>query len=592
MMFDFLENPKQKPQVKAVPNEGGKVKQQELTQGDIVIKVIGVGGGGGNAVNRMIESQLGGVDYVAINTDLQDLNKSKAKARLIIGDHCARGLGAGGKSEKGRMAAEESLESIRKYTQKADMVFVTAGMGGGTGTGGAPLVARAAKEAKALTVAVVTLPFRFEGKQRRRNAEQGIEELRKHVDTLIIIPNDKLIENVSAKTSMLEAFRLADNVLKQGVQAIVELITKDGMINLDFADVRSIIENQGTAVMGIGSASGEGRALKAVKNALHSPLLAHCNVTGAKGLLINIAGNEEMTLYEVQNAVQFLEKQAHEDAEIIWGSSINPELKGEIIVTLIATGFEAVASEVMVKTVEPQPKAVEFQAPPVEMSQPQFKVEAQPKETVGLRSSSPGIAETPHLSKTQTPHVEAQPKVTVGLRSLSPGIAETPHLSKTQTPSPATKFEKEPSAEERQPALPESASHFRYSAEEKQPGLPESASHFRQNSFNSMPSNVTSRRGSQPATNTQQRRSFNENTFAHSTQALSGEGRNSWRNSDQKQNEEDRMPLEQETTADAPPDFSEWALVQQQKQPGFWNDLNIPAFIRRRYKNAGGEVKV
>ncbi len=305
-----------------------------------VIKVVGVGGGGGNAINRMVSvMDTEAVEFIAANTDLQDLRNSAATYKLQLGGGCTRGLGAGAKPEVGREAAQENVELIRESVSGADMVFITAGMGGGTGTGGAPVVAQIAKELEALTVGVVTLPFKFEGKQRRRNAENGIEELKKHVDTLIVIPNDNLLELVDKRTSMTEAFFLADDVLRQAIQGISDLITEEGIINLDFADVRTVMENGGKAVMGAGVASGENRAVIAAKKAIHSPLLSDCKVTGAQGILVNMVGDNSLTMHEVNEAAGFIQDQAHEDATIIWGASINPEREDEIQITVIATGF-------------------------------------------------------------------------------------------------------------------------------------------------------------------------------------------------------------------------------------------------------------
>ena len=304
------------------------------------IKVIGIGGGGGNAINRMVDAGVSGVEFIAANTDLQDLNKSKATYKLQLGRSSTRGLGAGAKPEVGRAAAMESEAQIRESIDGADMVFITAGMGGGTGTGGAPVISRIARESRALTVGVVTLPFNFEASKRRRLAEEGIEELQKHVDTLIIIPNNNLLGIIDQRTSLMEAFSFADDVLRQGIQGISDLITLDGIVNLDFADVRTVMENKGKAVMGTGRASGDKRARRAAERAIHSPLLSDCNIRGARGILMNVVGSESMTLHEVHEASSFIEEQGHEDAVIIWGASINPSLGDEILITVIATGFD------------------------------------------------------------------------------------------------------------------------------------------------------------------------------------------------------------------------------------------------------------
>lgn len=303
------------------------------------IKVIGVGGGGNNAVNRMIESGLKGVEFIAVNTDKQALFTSKAEHKLQIGDKLTKGLGAGANPEVGKKAAEESREDILKLLQGSDMVFVTAGMGGGTGTGAAPVVAEIAKELGILTVGVVTKPFMFEGKRRMQNAELGIQELKSKVDTLVTIPNDRLLQVVEKKTSMLEAFKIADDVLKQGVQGISDLIAVPGLVNLDFADVKTIMLEQGLAHMGIGRASGENRAVDAAKQAIHSPLL-ETSIEGAKGVLLNITGGVNLSLFEVNEAAELVTQAADQDANIIFGAVINEDLKDEIIITVIATGFE------------------------------------------------------------------------------------------------------------------------------------------------------------------------------------------------------------------------------------------------------------
>lgn len=305
-----------------------------------LIKVIGIGGGGGNAVNRMITSGVQGVEFLVANTDVQDLKKSKANYKLQLGKECTRGLGAGAKPEIGTKAAIESIDYLKEVLAGSDMVFITAGMGGGTGTGGAPIIAQVAKESKALTVGVVTLPFRFEGKQRRKNAEKGIEQLKEHIDTLIVIPNDNLLNVISQKTGMKEAFMMADAVLQQGIQGISDLITTDGLVNLDFADVRTVMESKGKAVMGMGISSGENRAIEAAKKAVDSPLLTDRDITGATGILINVVGNHSMTLHEVTEAATFIEEQADEDAEIIWGATVNEKLTDQMQITVIATGFE------------------------------------------------------------------------------------------------------------------------------------------------------------------------------------------------------------------------------------------------------------
>ncbi|WP_342430519.1 cell division protein FtsZ [Neobacillus sp. FSL H8-0543] len=302
------------------------------------IKVIGVGGGGNNAVNRMIEHGVQGVEFIAVNTDAQALNLSKAEVKMQIGAKLTRGLGAGANPEVGKKAAEESKEQLEDALRGADMVFVTAGMGGGTGTGAAPVIAQIARDLGALTVGVVTRPFTFEGKKRSNQASGGIGSMKEAVDTLIVIPNDRLLEIVDKSTPMLEAFREADNVLRQGVQGISDLIATPGLINLDFADVKTIMSNKGSALMGIGVAAGENRATEAAKKAINSPLL-ETSIDGAQGVLMNITGGSNLSLYEVQEAADIVATASDQEVNMIFGSVINENLKDEIIVTVIATGF-------------------------------------------------------------------------------------------------------------------------------------------------------------------------------------------------------------------------------------------------------------
>lgn len=302
------------------------------------IKVIGVGGGGNNAVNRMIEDGVQGVEFIAVNTDSQALNLSKAEIKMQIGATLTRGLGAGANPEVGRKAVEESHMQLQEVLKGADMVFVTAGMGGGTGTGAAPAIAQIARGLGALTIGVVTRPFGFEGRKRATNAANGIDLLRDAVDTLIIVPNDRLLQIVDKKTPMIEAFREADNVLRQGVQGISDLIAVPGLINLDFADVKTIMSNQGTALIGIGVAKGDGRAVEAAKKAISSPLL-ETSIEGAQGILMNITGGSNLSLYEVQEAADIVGSAADKDLNMIFGSIINENFKNEIMITVIATGF-------------------------------------------------------------------------------------------------------------------------------------------------------------------------------------------------------------------------------------------------------------
>lgn len=303
------------------------------------IKVIGVGGGGNNAVNRMVEAQLKGVEFIAVNTDKQALYTSKAEHKIQVGEKLTRGLGAGANPEVGKKSAEESKDEILKVLEGADMVFVTAGMGGGTGTGAAPVVAQLAKEMGILTVGVVTKPFAFEGKVRMKNAEQGIKELKTKVDTLITIPNDRLLQIVQKNTSMLEAFSIADDVLKQGIESISDLIAAPGLINLDFADVQSIMKEKGLAHMGMGRAQGENRAIEAARQAIQSPLL-ETSIKGAKGVLLNITGGANLGLFEINEASTLVQESCDSEANIIFGATIKEDLKDDLVITVIATGFE------------------------------------------------------------------------------------------------------------------------------------------------------------------------------------------------------------------------------------------------------------
>ncbi|MDX8404877.1 MAG: cell division protein FtsZ [Mariprofundus sp.] len=304
------------------------------------IKVIGIGGGGGNALNNMITQKLRGVEFIVANTDAQAIERNHAETKLQLGADITRGLGAGANPGIGRDAAEAERERIREFLQDTDMVFITAGMGGGTGTGAAPVIAEAAKDLGVLTVAVVTKPFNFEGKRRMRQAEAGIAELRKYVDTLITIPNQKLIGAVGKNTSMLEAFRKADDVLLQAVRGIAELITHTGYMNVDFADVKAVMsETRGVAMMGSGSASGESRAIEAAERAISSPLLEDIDIHGAQGILVNVTGNEDMTLAEYDEAVSIIHNMADEDANIICGMVYDQEVEEELRVTVVATGL-------------------------------------------------------------------------------------------------------------------------------------------------------------------------------------------------------------------------------------------------------------
>lgn len=310
-----------------------------MIDGTATIKVIGVGGGGTNAVNRMVDSGIRGVEFVAVNTDRQALLLSKAASKIQIGEKITRGLGAGANPDIGAQAAEESKSEITEALRGADMVFVTAGMGGGTGTGAAPIVASCAKEMGILTIGVVTKPFTFEGKKRLSQADRGIESLKSKVDTLVVIPNDKLLQIIDRKTSIVEAFKMADDVLRQGVQGISDLIAVPGLVNLDFADVKTIMLNTGIAHMGIGRASGESRAEDAAKQAIQNPLL-ESSIEGAKGVIINITGGNNLGLHEVNTAAEIVQRSADPEANIIFGAVIDESIDEDIVITVIATGFD------------------------------------------------------------------------------------------------------------------------------------------------------------------------------------------------------------------------------------------------------------
>lgn len=356
------------------------------------IKVVGVGGGGNNAVNRMIEASLKGIQFIAINTDKQALYNSKAEYKIQIGEKLTRGLGAGANPEIGSKAAEESRDDVYQALQGADMVFVTAGMGGGTGTGAAPIVAQIAKEMGILTVGVVTKPFTFEGRRRMMHADKGIEELRKRVDTLVTIPNDRLLQVVEKRTSIVDAFKIADDVLRQGVQGISDLIAIPGLVNLDFADVKTIMHERGLAHMGVGHASGENRAIDAAKQAIHSPLL-ETTINGAKGVLLNITGGPSLGLYEINEAAAIVQEAADLEANIIFGAVIDESLKDEIRITVIATGFE----DHIETAPAPQPAAQPVAQPAVQPA-PAVQVEAvQPEAALQEAAAEPAD----HLDATE-----------------------------------------------------------------------------------------------------------------------------------------------------------------------------------------------
>jgi len=329
----------------SIVDEDSNYTQAYNESSPTVIKVVGCGGGGSNAVNRMISHDLGNVDFIVLNTDLQALGRSNAKTRLAIGQKVTKGLGAGGKPEVGEEAAEEDKELITNQLRGADMVFITAGMGGGTGTGSAPVVARIAKELGCLTVAVVTTPFEFEGNVRMRQAKEGLVKLHEQVDSLIVIPNEQLFKNIDKNLTVKESFKKADEVLCQGVEGISNIITNPGDVNTDFADVRNAMAGQGNAIFGIGVGEGENRATDAAYNAINNPMLENSKIDGAKNLLVNICASEEITLQEVGEICKIVTASADENYNMFWGQVTQPELQGKISVTVIATGFEAKEKE-------------------------------------------------------------------------------------------------------------------------------------------------------------------------------------------------------------------------------------------------------
>jgi len=366
--------------------------QFELNDENIAkIKVIGVGGGGCNAVNRMIDSGMKGIQFMAINTDKQALSGSKAETKIQIGEKLTKGLGAGANPEVGQKAAEENIDDLQKFINGADMVFITAGMGGGTGTGAAPVIAKAAKDMGILTVGVVTKPFTFEGKKRRQHAELGIKFLKSYVDSLVVVPNDKLLQIADKNTTMVQAFSMADEVLKQGVQGISDLIADSGMINLDFADVKTVMSDRGIAHMGVGRASGDDRVANAVKQAIESPLL-ETSINGAKAVLVNIMGGYDMGMLEVSEATSQIEEAADEDCILIFGSSVKEELQDEIVITIIATGFEE--KNIEITPLSPSRGMTSNRAPKVEAEAP--------------KQEEPAPAEEP--AKVLTPEEEEEKK--------------------------------------------------------------------------------------------------------------------------------------------------------------------------------------
>ena len=392
------------------------------------IKVIGVGGGGGNAVNTMIHSGLEGVEFIAANSDVQALKHSQASVKLQIGAEATRGLGAGANPEVGKQAALEDEAQVAEVLNTADLVFITCGMGGGTGTGAAPVIARVAKEMGALTVGVVTKPFAFEGKKRSRHAELGVEELRDNVDTLITIPNEKLLAVAGKDTPMLDTFKRADEVLLQAVKGISDLITIPGLINLDFADVRTIMGEMGMALMGTGAGDGDNRAMEAAQKAISSPLLENVSINGATGIIINISGPADMTLFEVNEASKMVQQEAHEEANIIFGAVIDEKLKDKLRVTVIATGFNKQAKKAMSAPATTLPKYKNANAA-FSSAAPAGKV---------IRSTAPVPAPTPRRTPESIPEgslFNAEPVKKAPIRQVANGAQQIEMMeSKTQPP--------------------------------------------------------------------------------------------------------------------------------------------------------------
>ncbi len=360
------------------------------------IKVVGIGGGGGNAVNRMIEAGIEGVDFIAVNTDVQALNSNRAGAKVQIGNQVTKGLGSGGRPETGKQAAMEDTEKLIELIQGADMVFLTTGLGGGTGTGATPVLANLASEMDILAIAIITLPFEFEGRVRAKQAQEGLKELKSAVDTVISIPNERLLQTVNLDTSIQDAFKMADDILRQAVQGISDLITKPGLINLDFADVKSIMKGMGMAFMGTGIASGENRAMDAAQKAISSPLLVDTSIEGAKGVLINITGGKDLTLHEVSKASDLIHRMAHPEANIIFGTVIDNSMKEMVKVTVIATGFDAVK--------EKEEMMTEGYALPHKPAPPPFQVQTDTPPFVFEPQDRPSIWEPPVWEKQFEPY--------------------------------------------------------------------------------------------------------------------------------------------------------------------------------------------
>ena len=573
------------------------------------IKVVGVGGGGGNAVNRMIQSGVQGVDFVVANTDLQDLRKSLATQKLQIGSNCSRGLGAGAKPEIGRNAALESIDQIRDSLQGADMVFLAAGMGGGTGTGGTPIVAQVAQEMKALTVGVVTLPFNFEAKRRRKVANGGVTELRDHVDTLIVVPNENLFSIINRRTPMTEAFGFADDVLRQGVQGISDLITRDGLVNLDFADVRSVMANKGKAVMGTGLASGENRARHAAEQALHSPLLNDNTIDGARGILINVVGGLTMGMQEVEEASTFIKEHGHKDAEIIWGAAINPDFEDQMMITVIATGFDE--QEATEKISVPGLPAMPFDALVVTNKHSQINTETDEKEfnsevelnlekndSIEPYSDDDYFEETESITADDKAFVEGDPEdssFSATAQSEDSNeesvVDDQEELSSHQISIHSSETESEEIITTEEITLTDESSHLSSDSEEEQLEEPESLMNETSTveSVNFSDSNLEVESGT-----------FEDLAINHSSTDIDAENYSihgfsgvSTKLNDNDSNETHFFPVSNVTSenendtetnpVETSPLIPEWA--NQTENPTFYQNLDIPTFLRRRGSN-------
>ena len=573
------------------------------------IKVVGVGGGGGNAVNRMIQSGVQGVDFVVANTDLQDLRKSLAPQKLQIGSNCSRGLGAGAKPEIGRNAALESIDQIRDSLQGADMVFLAAGMGGGTGTGGTPIVAQVAQEMKALTVGVVTLPFNFEAKRRRKVANGGVTELRDHVDTLIVVPNENLFSIINRRTPMTEAFGFADDVLRQGVQGISDLITRDGLVNLDFADVRSVMANKGKAVMGTGLASGENRARHAAEQALHSPLLNDNTIDGARGILINVVGGLMMGMQEVEEASTFIKEQGHKDAEIIWGAAINPDFEDQMMITVIATGFDE--QEATEKISVPGLPAMPFDALVVTNKHSQINTETDEKEfnsevelnlekndSIEPYSDDDYFEETESITADDKAFVEGDPEdssFSATAQSEDSNeesvVDDQEELSSHQISIHSSETESEEIITTEEITLTDESSHLSSDSEEEQLEEPESLMNETSTveSVNFSDSNLEVESGT-----------FEDLAIDHSSTDIDAENYSihgfsgaSTKLNDNESNETHSFSFSNVTSenendtetnpVETSPLIPEWA--NQTENPAFYQNLDIPTFLRRRGSN-------